>query len=137
MPIELPEGVDEAEEVTDAIVDATGLITEDTAQFDRWVYFATPDEPSGNTYLSILVREDNLAPQQAMRPVFYLPAAVISTTQATPIPLRPTPGEPQPTATPAPLLALTPGARLVGCVSAPVSSGFAPWPGPAPSRAHL
>ncbi|MFP3897420.1 MAG: hypothetical protein ACLFV5_11385, partial [Anaerolineales bacterium] len=87
LPIELPEGVTEAEQVTDEIVDATGLIVEDTSAFDRWVYFATPDETTGKAWLSIFVREDDLPPEAHMMPRFYLPAQAITTTRETPIPL--------------------------------------------------
>ncbi|MDI7276141.1 MAG: hypothetical protein QME94_09180, partial [Anaerolineae bacterium] len=49
-PIELPAGVDTPEEVTDALVNESGLLVGDTAAFDRWVYFPTPDEAAGKTW---------------------------------------------------------------------------------------
>ena len=88
LPIELPEGVVEAEQVTDGIVDATGLLTSDLSSFDRWVYFATPDEESGKSYLSIFVRKDDLAPQTEFVPTFFLPGGTITVTKETPIPLN-------------------------------------------------
>jgi hypothetical protein len=90
LPIEISSDITQPEQVTDAVVNATGLVTPDLSNFDRWVYFPTPDEPSGKVYLSIFVAKNNLAAQAEMVPTFYLPAGDITTTSKTPIPLNPT-----------------------------------------------
>ncbi|NLG27586.1 MAG: hypothetical protein GX557_06720, partial [Chloroflexi bacterium] len=52
LPLELPDGITQAEQVTDEIVNASGLLVNDTSGYDRWVYFSTPDEQSGKNWLS-------------------------------------------------------------------------------------
>ncbi|MCE5259177.1 MAG: DUF2207 domain-containing protein, partial [Chloroflexi bacterium] len=96
LPFELSADITTPEQVTDAVVNATGLISVDTTDFDRWVYFPTPDETTGKVWLSFLVRKDSLSPEQEMIPRFYLPASAISTTKGTVIPLK----SPMPTEVP-------------------------------------
>ena len=99
LPLALPEGVTEAEQVTDAIVNELGVVVNDTQAFDRWVYFATPDEASGRSYLSIMTREDNVAPESGLIPQFFLPGESITVERGTPIPFdqpQPTPAVTQP-----------------------------------------
>lgn len=57
LPIELPADVDTPEEVTSDLVDQTRLYVDQEAvgQFDRWVYYPTPDEASGKNWLSIYI----------------------------------------------------------------------------------
>lgn len=46
LPIELPAGIDQPEKVTDAVVDATGYLSDPSSQkFDRWVFYPTPMSP--------------------------------------------------------------------------------------------
>ncbi len=37
LPIEIPSDITQPEQVTDEVVDATGLLVEDTSQYDRWI----------------------------------------------------------------------------------------------------
>ncbi len=100
-PIELPAEVDQPEEVTDALVDASGLVVGDIATFDRWVYFPTPDKASGKNWLSLYLLRRNLPANEPLRPIFYLPASAVPGTAETSIPLGQTgvpTVAPQPTA---------------------------------------
>ena len=54
----------------------TGLVVNDTSDFDRWVYFATPDEQSGKVWLSLFVAKDDLPAEYHMVPQFFLPGEV-------------------------------------------------------------
>jgi hypothetical protein len=67
--------VTQPEQVTDEIVDQVGLVTEQSTidQFDRWVYYPTPDEPSGKFYLSIYISRADLRRRPTSRR-FYVPA---------------------------------------------------------------
>ena len=51
LPVELPADITQPEQVTDAVVNQIGLVTEQTTigSFDRWVYYPTPDQASGKT----------------------------------------------------------------------------------------
>src|SRR5512136_2579625 len=58
LPVELPANITQPEQVTDAIVNqVAGLVTEqaNVKSFDRWVYYPTPDQASGKTFLSIFI----------------------------------------------------------------------------------
>ena len=128
LPIELPPTVEQPEDVTDAIVNDAGLITEggaqDPSRFDRWVYFPTPDEESGKVWLSVFVQQNNLRPRGQLVPKFYLPGEAITTTRETPIPLAsPTPAW-TPTPVPTGPLGLTREAmQLTCCVGVFVTIG--------------
>jgi len=126
LPFELSADITIPEQVTDPIVNATGLIAQNPGDFDRWVYFPTPDEQSGKVWLSFLVRKDNMPVQAQMMPKFYLPATAISTTKETVIPLKsPTKsGSRQPgiSATPATLFPLSSDAQgALCCAGVPVT----------------
>ena len=54
LPITIDSAITEAEQVTPEVVDGAGVMANDPTQFERWVYFPTPDEPSGKTYLCLL-----------------------------------------------------------------------------------
>ncbi|MBC7257569.1 MAG: hypothetical protein H5T66_15835, partial [Chloroflexi bacterium] len=99
LPVELPAHITQPEQVTEGIVQATGLVVNNANAFDRWVYFPTPDEKTGKVWLSIFVAKNNLPPETSMVPQFFLPASAITTTRETPIPLY----TPTPQATPRPV----------------------------------
>ena len=88
LPVELPADVTTPEQVTDEVVDATGLLVTDTSDFERWVYFVTPDEEAGKNWLSIHVEKHDLPPRDRAVPVFYLPATLGTATRETPVPPR-------------------------------------------------
>ena len=75
LPIELPADVTQPEQVTDALVDESGLRTDDAvvASFDRWVYYPTPDETSGKNWLSVYVSKEQVPPRVPL-PAAALPA---------------------------------------------------------------
>jgi hypothetical protein len=76
-PFALPAGISKPEQVTQEVVQAAGLKTEKRAfgNFDRVVYYPTPDERSGKSYLSIRLEQKNLSPQADSVFKFYVPAA--------------------------------------------------------------
>ncbi|HET89860.1 MAG TPA: DUF2207 domain-containing protein, partial [Chloroflexi bacterium] len=80
LPIELPADVTEPEQVTDELVDQAGILVDDSvvASFDRWVYYPTPDETSGQNWLSIYISKANLPPQASFQPTVYLPTRYFS-----------------------------------------------------------
>src|SRR5512136_2580173 len=87
LPAELPADIKQPEQVTDAVVNPIGLVTEQTtiSSFDRWVYYPTPDQASGKTYLSIYISKKDLAPNDHLTPRLFVPVgyfalgAVVST----------------------------------------------------------
>lgn len=100
LPVELPSTITQPEQVTDAVVNQAGLVTEQTTvgSFDRWVYYPTLDQPSGKTYLSIFISKKNVPANYHFVPRLYVPSenfAVIPTPapQQTPAlaPAQPTP----------------------------------------------
>jgi hypothetical protein len=101
LPIELPEGVTQPEQVTDAIVDAAGILVDDSvlASFDRWVYYPTPDEATGKNWLSIYVSKMGLPPQYHFMPQLYVPSTYFSGPVEPPVEAQP---EPEPTSKPKP-----------------------------------
>ena len=80
LPIELPADVMEPEQVTDELVDASGLLVNESniSSFDRWVYYPTPDETTGKSWLSIYVSKENVPPEYHFRPLVYLPSTYFS-----------------------------------------------------------
>lgn len=75
LPIELPAGISQPEQVTDEVVNAAGLVANSSvvSRFDRWVYYPTPDEASGKVWLSIYVSKENLPPQGDFTPSVFIP----------------------------------------------------------------
>jgi hypothetical protein len=80
LPIELPADVTQPEQVTDEIVDQTGILVDNAvvSSFDRWVYYPTPDEASGKNWLSVYVSKTDVPPQYHFRPKVYVPAQYFS-----------------------------------------------------------
>ncbi len=80
LPIELPADVTKPEQVTDALVNQAGLVVNDSTvkQFDRWVYYPTPDETTGKVWLSVYVSRKNLQPQADFQPKIFIPAGVFT-----------------------------------------------------------
>ncbi len=79
LPIELPAGVTEPEQVTDELVDGSAVIVDDTnvASFDRWVYFPTPDETTGKQWLSVYVSKEDMQPGTHFRPAPFYPRPIL------------------------------------------------------------
>lgn len=75
LPVELPSSIKEPEQVTDEVVNQAGVIadTSTTSDFDRWVYYPTPDTTTGKSWLSIHVSSKNLSAQAPFVPKFYVP----------------------------------------------------------------
>ncbi len=75
LPIELPSSVTQPEQVTDDVVNATGVVANSSvvARFDRWIYYPTPDETAGKVWLSLYISSKNLSPQANFTPSFYIP----------------------------------------------------------------
>ena len=74
LPIELSSSINKPEQVTDAIVGATGLQTNESnkSNFDRFIFFPTPDERTGKNYLSIHAEKDNaIAEEKAYLELFF------------------------------------------------------------------
>ncbi len=112
LPIELPAEVTQPEQVTDELVNRSGVKVGNLSAFNRWVYFPTPDTSTGKTWLSIYIEQRNVPPRGKMQPPFYLRASVIPVTRETEIPLYPTP-QPTPTAVGWTMAALV----LISCVA--------------------
>ena len=76
LPAELPADIKQPEQVTDAVVNPIGLVTEQTtiSSFDRWVYYPTPDQASGKTYLSIFISKKNVPANYHFVPRLYVPS---------------------------------------------------------------
>ncbi|MHB8996772.1 MAG: hypothetical protein ACYC63_16105 [Armatimonadota bacterium] len=76
-PFALPPDIEKPEQVTQEVVQAAGLKTEERAfgNFDRVVYYPTPDETLGQSYLSVRLEQNNLRPQADSVFRFYVPAA--------------------------------------------------------------
>ena len=76
-PFALPAGIDKPEQVTQETVQAAGLKTEEKAfgNFDRVVFYPTPDSQSGRTYLSVRLEQKSLSEQADSVLKFYVPAA--------------------------------------------------------------
>ncbi|MCL7455368.1 MAG: hypothetical protein M8467_20220, partial [Anaerolineae bacterium] len=120
LPIELSSDITQPEQVTQEVVDNAGIfVTEDVLQsFDRWVYYPTPDETTGQVWLSLFVSEDGVpANGRFLVSGVYLPARYFSaTTTPEPLPAVPpaqvTPG--LPTQQPATPERKSPIALLIG-----------------------
>ena len=86
LPIELPADITQPEQVTDGLVNAAGLVVDDSvvARFDRWVYYPTPDETSGKVWLSVYVSKKNLAPQADFTPKLYIPERYLTLAPVSP-----------------------------------------------------
>ena len=87
LPVELPANITQPEQVTDAIVNQVGLVTEQAniGAFDRWVYYPTPDQ--GKQYLSIFISKKNLPANYHFVPRLYAPSkyfAQVPTPKETP-----------------------------------------------------
>src|SRR5512136_142335 len=87
LPVELPADIKQPEQVTDAVVNQIGLVTEQTniGAFDRWVYYPTPDQ--GKQYLSIFISKKNVPANGHFVPRLYVPSkyfAQIPTPKETP-----------------------------------------------------
>ena len=100
-PIELPAGVTQPEQVTQAIVSEVGILEDSgvKASFDRWIYYPTPDAPTGKYYLSVYASKNNLAANGKVSVVFYIPARYFSVIAAAPASPPFQPGEANPTDT--------------------------------------
>ena len=122
LPVELPADVTQPEQVTDALVDQSGLKVDQASlsAFDRWVYYPTPDTASGKNWLSVYVSKADLPPQFNFRPKLYLPAGYFSGPApgaVTPAPTRAAAAAPS-AARPTPAWALVPFLLLFGAVGA-------------------
>ena len=74
LPVELSSNINKPEQVTDAIVNATGLQTNESnkSNFDRFIFFPTPDERTGKNYLSVHAEKDNaVAEEKAYLELFF------------------------------------------------------------------
>jgi hypothetical protein len=73
LPVELDKSITQPEQVTDEVVNATGLKTEESSPWPRIVYFPTPDEKTGKNWLSVSYEKTNLPPKGGGEIKFYLP----------------------------------------------------------------
>ncbi|NJN68492.1 MAG: hypothetical protein HC884_18170, partial [Chloroflexaceae bacterium] len=78
LPIELPAGITREEQVTDEVVDESGLIIEPevVSRFDTWAYYPTVDETTGASWLSVYAARTDLSPPGAVR-TFFLRASTL------------------------------------------------------------
>ena len=76
LPVVLDNSIRQPEQVTDAVVNATGLKTsqkESFVNYPRQVYYPTPDTESGKTYLSLRLEHKDLAANGKGVFVIFLP----------------------------------------------------------------
>ncbi len=89
LPISLPADVQQAEQVTDALVSETGLVVNDSdiSGFNRWVYYPTPDEASG-VWLSIYASKLSMPPEGHFLLKVYIPERYLNIPLPTAVPTR-------------------------------------------------
>jgi len=116
LPIELPADVTQPEQVTDELVDRAGILVDDAVigSFDRWVYYPTPDEVSGQNWLSIYVSKTNVPPQYHFRPKVYIPSQYFTSPVAEPTRAQFVASEKPPEPAPASVPSLLPYLLLFG-----------------------
>ena len=144
-PIELPPEITTPEQVTDEIVNKARIFVDQdvVGQFDRWIYYPTPDEASGKNWLSLYVSSQNLAANaHFVVSGVYLPAdyfAATFTPEPTTLPLPASVATATPTPPPPPqkkspiglLLALAAGGGLA--LAGGIVYGTLRWVAPKPA----
>lgn len=75
-PIELPSSIKAAEDINNSVMDPTGVVLPDDekAKFDRAIFYPTPDEKSGRTWLSLHLESTDVPKQTSFGIRFYMPA---------------------------------------------------------------